>query len=402
MSVKVRRLEESNSFILSLVGAVFIGPMALAIFMPALPAIRAQFDIDLQSAQMSLTLPLLTILFAPLIVGRLVDLVGRRPSMLLNYAMVVAGCLICIHAQHYWFFVVGRTLVAVFSSGCLIVARAAIHDIYAGPHLAQIMARFSVPPVLAILLSPVLGGLIIDYYQWYAIFWLIFVLSLILMVLSWRSLPETRRVVESGNKKADQELSQVFRSRVLWCYTGQSSFHFGIAFSFASIAPYIMVNQLGSSVTGYAFGLLTVVAALLAGILVSEQLSKQTSIPRMVFQACTIGAVLSISSTLVVVTVPLVLSVYSLFVPALLIAFAIGLAMPSSQAGIVSAVDNQAGTASGISTASQMLFAAVFTHLAAIPWENIQLSLGLLSVTAMGGAWLFSIFAVKFQAQKLA
>ena len=114
----------------------------------------------------------------------------------------------------------------------------------------------------------------------------------------------------------------------------------------------------------------------------------------MVFNASLLGILVSVVCTVPMIYIPLQLTVYTLFVPALLVAFSIGLAMPSAQAGIVTSVEGQAGTTSGISTASQMLMAAVFVHLAAIPWEDVHIYIGFLSILATGVAWMASGIAL--------
>ena len=72
-----------------------------------------------------------------------------------------------------------------------------------------------------------------------------------------------------------------------------------------------------------------------------------------------------------------------LFVPATFLAVAIGFAMPASQAGIVDTVPQLSGAASGISSCLQMLLAAVFSHVVALPWQQSGMALGILSLAAM-------------------
>ena len=79
-----------------------------------------------------------------------------------------------------------------------------------------------------------------------------------------------------------------------------------------------------------------------------------------------------------------------LFLPAPLVAFGIGFAMPASQAGIVGAVPAFSGTASGISSCLQLLLAAVSCHLVAASWQRPDVALGVFSLAMMTLAAVFA------------
>ena len=105
----------------ALCGLIVIGPLSLAIFIPTLPAVQAEFGADVQIVQLTLSMPLLAVVLVPLLAGTTSDRIGRRPVLLSSLIILLAGCIGCYLAPDIWTLVVGRTVVGVAGSCCLIV-----------------------------------------------------------------------------------------------------------------------------------------------------------------------------------------------------------------------------------------------------------------------------------------
>jgi MFS transporter, DHA1 family, multidrug resistance protein len=373
-------------FLAALAGIIVIGPLSLTIFIPALPAVQHDFGAAVQSVQLSLSLPLIAVIVAPALGGGLSDRLGRRPVVVASLLVLLASCVLCIAARELWVLIVGRVIVGVSGTCALVVARAIIRDVFEGDRLARAMARFSAVPVAAILLAPLLGGVVTDAHGWRAVFVVLLAVAVTITVFVHWGLPETRPEAVGSReirKGAGDPGSTLLRSAVFWGYAWQSAFHFAIALGFVAAAPYLMVNVLGRSATDYGIGLVAVVAGMLAGVLAAERLSGRFAIPTMVFAGCLFGAAASTVMPFLLLVTEIPDSPLLLFVPATVLAFAIGFAMPASQAGIVDTVPQLSGTASGVSSCLQMLLAAVFSHVVALPWQQPYMALGILSLAAM-------------------
>ena len=68
----------SIRLLLVLIVATALGPMAMQIFIPALPAIQERFGVSPATAQLTLSLPAFTIAFATLAYGPLSDRFAKR------------------------------------------------------------------------------------------------------------------------------------------------------------------------------------------------------------------------------------------------------------------------------------------------------------------------------------
>ncbi len=376
----------STGFVAAVGAAAAVGPLSLTIFIPALPAIQQAFRADIQLVQLSLSLPLLAVIVTMPFAGGLSDRVGRRPVALASVATLVAGCVMGLAAQSLWVLILGRVILGTSGTCLLVLARAIVCDAYRGDDLTRAMARYAVAPVVAVLVAPPLGGILTEAFGWRSVFIVLAALSAAIGGLThW--LPETRSRRRDGAGPTagpqDGGRKTLLRSPVFWGYAWQAAFHFAIAVGFVAAAPYLMANVLGQSATAYGLGLLLVVGGILLGVVAAERLSWQIELRHQVLMGCVVGAAGSALTPLLLGAAVVSLSPAVLFGPAMLAAFGIGLALPASQAGVVAAVPEAAGLASGIATGLKMVAAAAFSHLTALPWNRPGLALGWIALVTM-------------------
>jgi DHA1 family bicyclomycin/chloramphenicol resistance-like MFS transporter len=206
-----------------------------------------------------------------------------------------------------------------------------------------------------------------------------------LFALAWVRLPESasRAPTYSEEKRLPkQRLQTLLRSRAFLGYAMQSSLHFAAFFAFASAASYLMVNVLNRAATEYGLWLVVPAVTVGAGLKAADSLSTRV---RSGVLALTGSVFVLAGMTLFMVllaTGPL--STPVLFLPAALSAFGIGLALPATNAGVMSVAPDQAGTASGLLSAMNLLCAAVFAQLVAQDESRTATLLATLGVA--GGA----------------
>ena len=75
-------LAKSRWFLVVLVGATALGPLAIQIFLPSLPAIQADLEVSGTVAQLVFSLSAAAIAVSMLVYGPLSDRFGRRPVLL--------------------------------------------------------------------------------------------------------------------------------------------------------------------------------------------------------------------------------------------------------------------------------------------------------------------------------
>jgi EmrB/QacA subfamily drug resistance transporter len=130
------------------------------------------------------------------IYGRLSDLYGRRPILLISIALFLAASVLCALSQTMLQLIAARVLQGVGGGGLRSVSQAAIADVVPPRERGKYQGYFASVMAISNLLGPVLGGFFSDYLSWHWIFWINIpfgVLALVLCNRNLRRLPRPRR-----------------------------------------------------------------------------------------------------------------------------------------------------------------------------------------------------------------
>src|SRR5215813_3472904 len=94
-----------------------IGPLAVHLFMPAIPVVKAVIGISDAFAQLTFSIALFGMALSTLFYGSLSDRYGRRPVLLSGLALFLAGSAVSAIADSALALVLGR-LVQAIGAGC--------------------------------------------------------------------------------------------------------------------------------------------------------------------------------------------------------------------------------------------------------------------------------------------
>jgi len=175
-----------------------VGPMSIDMYLPAFPAIEADFHAAPGAAQMTLATWILGLSMGQLIQGSLADRFGRRVPLLLGTATYTAASIGCALAPSIAWLSFWRFIAAFGGSASMIVPRAVVRDVAEGHAAARMMSRLILILGIAPVLAPSIGGLVLTVGNWRLIFWIIGAYGFIGLLLAARflpdTLPESRRV----------------------------------------------------------------------------------------------------------------------------------------------------------------------------------------------------------------
>jgi DHA1 family bicyclomycin/chloramphenicol resistance-like MFS transporter len=242
----------------------------------------------------------------------------------------------------------------------MVLARAIVRDLYDRERSASIIAYLTMAMVVAPMLAPTVGAVLIDVASWRAIFFTSAGIGVVLLWQIARRLGETRprQATRIGGPLAGA--GALLRSGAFWAYVLQSSFGISVFFAFISGAPYFMMNVLGRSATEYGLWFILVSFAFMVGNLVAGRISGRIGLDRMVLAGSLLavaGSFLAFALLAGVTWAPL-----ALFAPLMAVGLGNGFSVPNAQAGAVSVEPLLAGTASGIAGFSQMFMAALVSQ----------------------------------------
>ena len=127
------------------------------------------------------------------IYGKLSDLHGRRPLLLVAIAVHLGASVLCGLAQDMHQLIAFRILQGLGSGGLLALAQATIADLAPGPQRGRYQGYLAGTFATAAISGPILGGLLTEYLSWRAIFWINLPIGALALWLVHRVLPGPAR-----------------------------------------------------------------------------------------------------------------------------------------------------------------------------------------------------------------
>lgn len=174
-----------------LAGLAMLGPFTIDTYLPSFPAIGRALAATPAELQQTLSVYFLTFAVMTLFHGTLSDSFGRRPVILASLVVYVAASLGCAAASSIGELLAFRVLQGVSAGAGMIVGRAIIRDSFSGHEAQRLMSLVTMIFGLAPAVAPVVGGWLQSGFGWQAVFLFLAAYGLVLLAISWVSLPET-------------------------------------------------------------------------------------------------------------------------------------------------------------------------------------------------------------------
>ncbi|MFS0724074.1 MDR family MFS transporter [Paenibacillus sp. 1P07SE] len=184
---------------IAIMAAMFFAAINQTIVSTAMPRIASLLNgMDLYT--WVITIYMLTSTIATVLVGKLSDIYGRKPFLLLGIIFFMIGAFLCGTAGTIGQMILYRGIQGVGGGIIMATAITAIGDLFAPRERAKwtgmMMAIFGFSSVL----GPTLGGWMVDHMNWEWIFWIFLPIGFIAFAMIWRLFPKPQR---NYNEKVD-------------------------------------------------------------------------------------------------------------------------------------------------------------------------------------------------------
>ena len=375
-----------------------LGPVGMQILLPALPVIKQKFYVTNDVAQLTLSLSMLAIAIGTLVYGPLSDKFGRKRVMLVGIVITIFGSIVCFVADSIMLLISGRFIQAFGGAVGLVLARAIVRDVYGPEEAARVIATLVMVMVVLPMMSPALGGELMQRFGFESVFIVIAFASAIAFVFLFLWLPETlaKPVPFEGVKSMLMTFSKLFASRVFCGYAFCVTFVSVVFFSFISAAPEIMVSVLKRPPTEYGYYFIMIPAGFMTGNYVARHYGRTISIDNMIAIGASIG-VIGIVLALLLQTLGMS-SPVALFLPIALAVFGNGITLPNAQAAAINEFPEYAGTASGLTGFLQMAVSSVAAQAVALIFNGtVYPLLGLMLVASIISLLIFRWGVLNFK-----
>lgn len=369
-----------------------LGPFTIDLYLPAFPAVKAEFATTDAAVQLTLSATTLGFAFGQLVVGPLSDRIGRRAPLLIATSVHVLASVGVALASDIVALSLLRIVQGFGAAAGTVVAVAMVRDLYSGKRLTTALARLALVIGIAPIAAPVLGSWLLGIVDWRGLFWVLAGYAVLVIALQGLFLRETlpphlRHV--PGHSTLRQRYRSVLTDRVFVGVAIIGASSFGGMFAYLATSS-LLLQELHGFTPG-EFGLVFALCAV--AVLIGTQSAGRA--------ANRWGAqwVLAVSTALLIVGASLIvlldlagLGVAGLVPPLVLFAFAFGLSMPCVQTLALAAHRAEAGTAASLLGALNMSIAGLvgpvvglFGIESALPMGAAMLLCGVLATASL---WL--------------
>ncbi|MCG3767173.1 Bcr/CflA family efflux MFS transporter [Vibrio cincinnatiensis] len=236
-----------------LVLLVLFSPLAIDIYLPALPQIAQSFHVEHAFAQDTITWFLFAMGIGQLFAGPLADKLGRRTVALGGIGIYALSALLAWSAQNIEWMLMARLLQGLGACATSVAAFATVRDLF-GPERSGKMISYLNGAICFIpALAPILGSWLTQQFGWRANFSFMAGFAVTVGLLMWLRMKETN---PSAEKQA------VFKLVRYWAVLKTPSFLFhaslcllamAVILAYVTSAPLVLMEQLGLTMNQFTF-----------------------------------------------------------------------------------------------------------------------------------------------------
>jgi DHA1 family bicyclomycin/chloramphenicol resistance-like MFS transporter len=241
------------------------------------------------------------------------------------------------------------------------LVRAIASDVYGPGQLAKAIAYLTMFYTIGPMISPMVGGLLIDALGWRSVFGFALVTGSLILVGAFTAIPETRSAQRPAQASFLRGYCELLSSIRFSPFVLQTGFATGTFLTMATAASGFMKELLGRPSFEFGLYFLLFPVGFLFGSFIATRLSGRVANEIMVMA----GATLSLAT--VAVQSAFLLSGHitplTLFLPGFFVTFAQGIALPFGQAAALAVNPQLVGMAAGLGVFMQNFGGAAFSQL---------------------------------------
>lgn len=274
-----------SAMAIMLAALAMLGPFAVDTYLPAFPSIEQSLRATPLQVQQTLTAYMFSFAMMILWHGALSDAFGRRNIILGAlgvFALASLGCAASYSVEHLWAF---RMLQGISAGAGVVIGRAIIRDLHGGAAATRLLSLVTMIFAVAPAIAPILGGWIVELFNWRAVFLFLFAYTAALLWYCYLRLPETlphKKRHPFNVQFLMQSYRQVFGSGLFHLKAGTVACNFAGLFLYVAAAPVFITQHLGLGANQFGWQFIPAVAGIFLGALTANRLAGKISIAKQV------------------------------------------------------------------------------------------------------------------------
>jgi DHA1 family bicyclomycin/chloramphenicol resistance-like MFS transporter len=368
-----------------------MGPLAIDMYLPALPAIARDLQTSAASVQVSLAVYFIGIAAGQALYGPLSDRWGRKPALYFGLVVFVLSSIGCAVAANVTALIVLRFLQALGGCAPLVIPRAVVRDHFDQRESVRMLSVLILVMGLAPILAPLVGGQLLVNFGWRSVFWVLAAYGLVWLAIVIAFLPESLPAARRRRQRLGEVLTvygRLLADRTFLGYVLSGGLIFSGLLAYIAGSPFVFIELFGVPPERYGFFFGTNAIGIIAASQVNRWLANRYDARRIV------TAVLPVAMTAGLV---LLADAYTGFggfagilVPLWFFIACHGFVMPNTTALAMAPHGSVAGSASALLGTLQFMLGATAGALVGVFGNGTAVPLG--AVIAGCGVAAFAVY----------
>jgi len=211
------QLKVSLKLLLPLLAAILaVSPLAVDMYLPAMPTLAEHLNTPMSMVQNSLSVYLLGYAIGLILFGPMADKYSRRKLVILGIGGFFIASLLLPIVSNIEQFLAVRFFQAFISSAATVVVPGAVREYY-GKDTAKGLSYVSMIMMLAPMIAPSIGSVLLLAHSWQLIFYVLAIYSFVVLILVFKYLPDAVQTANEGggNKQEKAQLSFIQRYKIV-------------------------------------------------------------------------------------------------------------------------------------------------------------------------------------------
>lgn len=340
-----------------------IGPFAINMYLPSLPALQREFRAHPAEVQLTLAAYFIGLAIGQLPWGALSDRLGRRGPMLFAMCLFTLMGVVCTVAGSIEVLIGARLLQAIAGCANMVIIRAIIRDLFSPVEGARVFSALLLVMGIAPVIAPLAGSWVLAGFGWRGIFGFLALYGALCVCIIWRAFPRmparpatTAHDTGTPREPLRVQLRLVLTDRIFLGNALAGAFSQAAIFAYLAGSPHVFIEFLGLS--PQAYGWLFAVNAL--GLVLGSQFNR-VLLPRYGLDGVMtrIGMLAALGGAVLLALALHDGGLAAMWLPTFVCVFTQGFVLPNTSAGALTRHRERAGLASGVLGTLQFALGAV-------------------------------------------
>lgn len=263
--------KETNSMLWLIILVAGVPQFSEILSTPALPDIAQALHVKTSWVEYTLTVYLAGLSIGTLFWGKLSDIKGRKPCVLMGFGIYALGCIGCYLSTSIQILMISRFIQALGGSAGIVLGHAMCRDAFLGAKRGKAFSTMGLAISASMAVGPAIGGFMDQNFGWTSIFLLLALLGMGTLALSFMKIEETLPIKYRKHIPLQDTLKQMIQDPKVINFSLMIGGAHGIGFSYYAEGPFYF-KLLGLTPSLYGLTFLLTLTSLSTGAYFSRML----------------------------------------------------------------------------------------------------------------------------------